>query len=37
LVQIQLVDRQQYANSAGKAFKRVEPLKAMRGMIVDRR
>jgi len=37
LVQIQLVDRQQYANSAGKAFKRVEILKAMRGMIVDRR
>ena len=37
LVQIQLVDRQQYASSARKAFTRVEKLPAMRGMIVDRR
>lgn len=37
LVQIQLVDRHQYAASARKAFHRVEKLPAMRGMIVDRR
>lgn len=37
LVQIQLVERHQYAASARKAFHRVEKLTAMRGMIVDRR
>jgi cell division protein FtsI/penicillin-binding protein 2 len=37
LVQIQLVERHQYAASARKAFHRVEKLPAMRGMIVDRR
>ena len=36
LVQIQLVDRQQYAASARKAFDRTEKLTAIRGMIVDR-
>lgn len=37
LVQIQLVDRYRYAESARKAFHRIEKLPAMRGMIVDRR
>lgn len=37
LVQIQLVDRQQYAESSRKAYHRVEKLPAIRGMIVDRR
>lgn len=37
LIQIQLVDRQQYAASARKAFHRTEVLTATRGMIVDRR
>lgn len=37
LVQIQLVDRHHYAESARKAFHRVEKLPAIRGMIVDRR
>lgn len=37
LVQIQLVHRQQYAESSRKAFHRVEKLSALRGMIVDRR
>ncbi len=37
LVQIQLVDRQRYAESSRKAFHRVEKLPAIRGMIVDRR
>ncbi len=37
LVQIQLVDRQHYAESSRKAYHRVEKLSAMRGMIVDRR
>lgn len=36
LIQIQWVDRQQYAESSYKAFHRVERLPAMRGMIVDR-
>lgn len=36
LVQIQLVDRQRYAESAHKAFRRIEKLPAIRGMIVDR-
>lgn len=36
LIQIQLVDRQRYAESSHKAFHRVERLPAMRGMIVDR-
>lgn len=36
LIQIQLVDRQRYANSSNKAFFRVEKLPAIRGMIVDR-
>jgi cell division protein FtsI/penicillin-binding protein 2 len=36
LVQIQLVDRQQYADSAAKAYRRVEVIHAIRGMIVDR-
>ncbi len=36
LVQIQLVDRQGYAESAHKAFRRIEKLPAIRGMIVDR-
>ncbi len=37
LVQIQLVDRQRYAESSRKAYHRVEKLPAIRGMIVDRR
>jgi len=37
LVQIQLIDRQTYAESSRKAFHRVEKLPAVRGMIVDRR
>jgi len=37
LVQVQLVDRQHYAESSSKAFDRVEKLPAIRGMIVDRR
>jgi cell division protein FtsI/penicillin-binding protein 2 len=37
LVQIQLVDRQRYAESSRKAFHRIEKLPALRGMIVDRR
>lgn len=37
LVQIQLVDRQHYAESSRKAYHRVEKLPAIRGMIVDRR
>ena len=37
LIQIQLVDRQRYAESSRKAFHRVERLPASRGMIVDRR
>lgn len=37
LVQIQLVDRQRYAESSRKAFHRIEKLPAVRGMIVDRR
>jgi cell division protein FtsI/penicillin-binding protein 2 len=37
LVQIQLVDRQRYAENSRKAFHRVEKLPAIRGMIVDRR
>jgi cell division protein FtsI/penicillin-binding protein 2 len=37
LVQIQLVDRQRYAESSRKAFHRIEKLPAIRGMIVDRR
>ena len=36
LVQIQLVDRQQYASSSAKAFHRTERIPAIRGMIVDR-
>ncbi len=36
LVQIQLVDRQRYAESSRKAYHRVEMLPALRGMIVDR-
>jgi cell division protein FtsI/penicillin-binding protein 2 len=36
LIQIQLVDRQIYANKARKAYHQVERLPAMRGMIVDR-
>ncbi len=36
LVQIQLVDRQRYAESSRKAFHRIERLPAMRGEIVDR-
>ena len=35
LVQIQLVDRQRYAESSRKAFHRIEELPAVRGMIVD--
>lgn len=35
LVQIQLVDRQRYAESSRKAFHRIEKLPAIRGMIVD--
>ena len=37
LVQIQLVDRQRYAESSRKAYHRTEKLPATRGMIVDRR
>jgi cell division protein FtsI/penicillin-binding protein 2 len=37
LVQIQLVDRQRYAESSRKAFHRIEKLPAARGMIVDSR
>ena len=36
LVQIQLVDRQRYAESSRKAYHRIEKLPAIRGMIVDR-
>lgn len=36
LIQIQLVDRHQYAERARSAYHRVETLPAMRGMIVDR-
>ena len=36
LVQIQLVDRQRYAESSRKAYHRIEKLPALRGMIVDR-
>lgn len=35
LVQIQLVDRQRYAESSRRAYHRVERLPAIRGMIVD--
>ena len=37
LVQIQLVDRQRYAESSRRAYLRTEKLPAIRGMIVDRR
>jgi cell division protein FtsI/penicillin-binding protein 2 len=37
LVQIQLVDRQRYAESSRRTSHRVEKLPAIRGMIVDRR
>jgi len=37
LIQIQLVDRQRYAESSRKAYHRTEMLPAIRGMIVDRR
>lgn len=36
LVQIQLVDRQRYAESAAKAYHRTEIIPAITGMIVDR-
>ncbi len=36
LVQIQMVDRQHYAESSRKAYHRIEILPAIRGMIVDR-
>ncbi|MBX3740406.1 MAG: penicillin-binding protein 2 [Akkermansiaceae bacterium] len=36
LVQIQLVNRQRYAESSAKAFQRTERLPGTRGMIVDR-
>jgi cell division protein FtsI/penicillin-binding protein 2 len=36
LVQIQLVDRKEYAASASRAYQRTEKLPAVRGMIVDR-
>ena len=36
-MQIQLVDRQRYAESSRKAYHRIEKLPALRGMIVDRR
>ncbi len=36
LIQIQLVDRQRYAESSAKAFHREEKIMAMRGWIVDR-
>ena len=37
LVQIQLVDRQRYAEKSHKSYHRTERLPAIRGMIVDRR
>ena len=37
LVQIQLIDRKHYAENSSKAFHRTEILRALRGMIVDRR
>ena len=37
LVQIQMVDRQHYAENSRKAYHRIEKLAASRGMIVDRR
>lgn len=37
LVQIQLVNRQHYAENSRKAYHRTEKLPAIRGMIVDRR
>ena len=37
LIQIQLVDRQRYAESSRKTYHRIEKLPATRGMIVDRR
>jgi cell division protein FtsI/penicillin-binding protein 2 len=37
VVQIQVVDRQQYASTGQRAFQRTETLPAIRGMIVDRR
>jgi cell division protein FtsI/penicillin-binding protein 2 len=36
LIQIQLIDRQTYAAKAQQAYRRIEVLPAMRGMIVDR-
>jgi cell division protein FtsI/penicillin-binding protein 2 len=36
LIQIQLVDRQRYAESSQRAYHRTEKLRAIRGMIVDR-
>ena len=36
LIQIQLVDRKRYAESAAKAYHRIERIPAIRGMIVDR-
>ncbi|MCE2960133.1 MAG: peptidoglycan D,D-transpeptidase FtsI family protein [Akkermansiaceae bacterium] len=36
LIQIQLVDRKRYAESAAKAYHRIEKIPAIRGMIVDR-
>ena len=36
LVQIQLIDRQQYGDSARRFYHSVEKLPAIRGMIVDR-
>ncbi len=36
LVQIQVVDRQNFAEKAGRAYQRTEKLPAIRGMIVDR-
>ncbi len=36
LVQIQLVDRQRYAESSARAYHRTEIIPAIRGMIVDR-
>ena len=36
LIQIQYVDRQEYAERANRAFLRIETLPAIRGMIVDR-
>ncbi len=37
VINIQLVDRQQYASTGQRAFQRTEALPAIRGMIVDRR